>query len=102
LQVWREGTRLKAEFELSDDPAAERVRKQIGQTLFSTSVGFVPINWSFTKDPGRDYGIDFTEAELLEFSIVTLPANVDATIDLSTTKSAEAQERAAIVAALKA
>jgi hypothetical protein len=33
------------------------------------------------RHPARQYGIDFLEQELLEFSIVTIPANSDALID---------------------
>ncbi len=47
----------------------------------STSVGFAPLKYAFTDDPQRRYGIDFLEQELLEFSIVTIPANPDALLD---------------------
>jgi len=33
------------------------------------------------RHPARQYGIDFLEQELLEFSIVTIPANSDALLD---------------------
>ena len=44
------------------------------------SVGFAPIKFKFTSDPERKFGIDFIEQELLEFSIVPVPANPDAVI----------------------
>jgi HK97 family phage prohead protease len=57
-----------------------------GGFLNATSVGFRPIEFSFTEDPergGDDWfgGIDFKSQELLEFSIVTVPCNPEALID---------------------
>lgn len=54
--------------------------------IAATSVGFRPLKWSFTNDPARgadDWfpGIDFEQQELVEFSIVTVPANPEALID---------------------
>lgn len=46
--------------------------------LNAASVGFLPTKWSFSDDPGRRLGIDFEEQELLEFSIVSVPANAGA------------------------
>jgi HK97 family phage prohead protease len=43
--------------------------------LRGASVGFIPIKYSFSKDPSRPLGIDFTEVLLLEWSICSLPAN---------------------------
>jgi len=55
--------------------------------IAATSVGFRPIKWTFTadKDRGADDwfpGIDFEEQELVELSIVTVPANPEALIDM--------------------
>jgi hypothetical protein len=41
--------------------------------LNAVSVGFIPIEWTETKD-----GYDITKWELLEFSAVAVPANQDA------------------------
>lgn len=49
--------------------------------LSATSVGFIPIKYNFVDDPQRRFGIDFLEQELLEFSIVTVPANPEALIE---------------------
>lgn len=49
--------------------------------LSATSVGFVPLKYNFSEDPKRQLGIDFIEQELLEFSIVTVPANAEALIE---------------------
>lgn len=48
--------------------------------LSATSVGFIPLKWQWTEAPDRQYGIDFIEQELLEFSIVPVPANSEALI----------------------
>ena len=45
--------------------------------LTSTSVGFKPLQWTPNRDTG---GRGFTDVELLEFSIVPVPANPQATV----------------------
>lgn len=52
-----------------------------GGFLSATSVGFIPLKYAFVDDPERRFGIDFQEQELLEFSIVTVPANPEALIE---------------------
>jgi HK97 family phage prohead protease len=54
--------------------------------IAATSVGFRPTKWDYTTDKDRgaeDWfpGIDFQEQELVEWSIVTVPANPEALID---------------------
>jgi HK97 family phage prohead protease len=54
--------------------------------LAATSVGFRPLEWTFTRDPergGDDWfpGIDFERQELVELSIVTVPANPEALLE---------------------
>jgi HK97 family phage prohead protease len=49
--------------------------------LSATSVGFAPIKYAFSEEPGRKYGIDFIEQELLEFSVVPIPANAEALVE---------------------
>jgi hypothetical protein len=49
--------------------------------LKATSVGFQPLKYAFTDDPQRRFGIDFLEQELIEFSLVTVPANAEALIE---------------------
>ena len=39
--------------------------------------------WTFTKDKTRPGGIDFIEQELMEFSVVSVPANPEALMELS-------------------
>jgi len=52
----------------------------------ATSVGFRPIKWEYSQDPERGAGdwfpgIDFEAQELVELSIVTVPANPEALIE---------------------
>jgi HK97 family phage prohead protease len=54
--------------------------------IAATSVGFRPIKWEYTNDQSRgadDWfpGIDFEEQELVELSVVTVPANPEALAD---------------------
>jgi HK97 family phage prohead protease len=46
--------------------------------LNALSVGFAPIDYEFAKAASRKGGIDFTSTELLEVSIVPVPANANA------------------------
>lgn len=96
--VWIEGEKLKATATFAPsaaNPLAEHVRRMIdGRFLVACSVGFMPINWEFTKDPARPFGINFLEQELLEWSICSVPANPDALIDNQQTgKSAAVRRR---------
>lgn len=57
-----------------------------GGFIAATSVGFRPIKWEYTNDQARgadDWfpGIDFEQQELVEFSVVTVPANPEALIE---------------------
>jgi HK97 family phage prohead protease len=54
--------------------------------IAATSVGFRPLKWDYTRDAARgadDWfpGIDFQEQELVELSVVTVPANPEALMD---------------------
>lgn len=70
--------RATAQFATKEvNPLAETVYQLIKMgALRATSVGFLPIAMSWTEDKniGRA-GYDITEAELLEFSVVSVPAN---------------------------
>jgi HK97 family phage prohead protease len=93
FNVRTENGALKAsvEFIPADTPEggafAESVyRLALNGFIAATSVGFRPIKWDFTDDEARgadDWfpGIDFNEQELVELSIVTVPANPEALID---------------------
>jgi phage head maturation protease len=45
------------------------------------SFGFAPIEWEISKSPQRRGGVDFIKQELLEISVVSLPANANALIE---------------------
>ena len=52
---------------------ADTIRGLVEQGFIrATSVGFKPIKWAYNEQRG---GVDFTEQELLEFSLVPIPAN---------------------------
>ncbi len=84
-KVWVEDKKLKAETEFTplgmarfNDTIFDMLK---GKFLNATSVGFQPLKYAFTDDPQRRFGIDFMEQELLEFSIVSVPANPEALIE---------------------
>lgn len=62
-----------------ENPAADMVLRLIdGGFINSVSVGFQPLEWKQTKDKSRPGGIDFLKQELLEVSVVPIPANRNA------------------------
>lgn len=77
-----EGQRLLGDIEFMEagvNPTAEAVFQMVkGGFLKSVSVGFAPIEWTLTKDKNRPGGVDFKKQELLEISIVPIPANPNA------------------------
>lgn len=65
-----------------DDPLARKVFAKIQNGfLNSVSVGLIPRKYEFSKDREREYGLDILESELIEISVVAIPANRDAHID---------------------
>jgi len=79
-----EGNRLVGEIEFMEaavNPNAEIVYQMVkGGYLHAVSVGFQPLDWAMTKDKTRPGGIDFKRQELLEISIVPIPANANALV----------------------
>ncbi|WP_157999744.1 HK97 family phage prohead protease [Paenibacillus elgii] len=47
----------------------------------AVSVGFRSDDWEWSKEEGRDWGIDFKTQELLEYSAVPVPANPEAVLE---------------------
>jgi HK97 family phage prohead protease len=80
-RVYVDGGALKAEMVFAPaeaNPFAEWVRRLVDfGALRATSVGFRPLPGRAAWNEERN-GIDFLEQELLEFSIVPVPSNVDA------------------------
>lgn len=75
--------KARAEFVAAEVSAFAETVFQMLKTGFlsATSVGFVPLKYAFVDDPERRFGIDFIEQELLEFSVVPVPANPEALIE---------------------
>lgn len=94
-RVYIEGGKLKATARFADTTMGREVQDLIETGyLKATSVGFVPHKYDFSSAPGRKYGIDFIEQELLEFSVVPIPANPEALIEGTYGKSMTEGERA--------
>lgn len=93
--VWIQDDKLMAEVEFepkSMNEKADKVRQKIEYgTISTTSVGFDPKEWTRgIEDLGEDPKIlYFRKQELLEFSIVDIPANPNATIKNSYTEFVE-------------
>jgi HK97 family phage prohead protease len=91
LRIEDGGLKATVEFIPEDTPEggqfAESVYRLARQGFIAaTSVGFRPIKWDYTNDQSRgadDWfpGIDFEEQELVELSVVTVPANPEALAD---------------------
>lgn len=63
------------------NPNAEAVCRMVAAGYLKTvSVGFAPIAWEAAKDKSRPGGVDFKKSELLEISIVPIPANPNALV----------------------
>lgn len=73
-----EGARLVGEIEFMEasvNPKAEAVYQMLkGGFLNAVSVGFQPLEWDLSKDKTRPQGINFKKQELLEISVVPVPA----------------------------
>jgi len=78
------GSRLLGDIEFMAgeiNPRAEAVFQMLkAGFLKSVSVGFQPIEWTRSTDPKRPQGVDFKKQELLEISIVPIPANPNALV----------------------
>ena len=71
--------RMLATAEFATHEMAQTVLDLVdGGFLNATSVGFRPIKFNYNEQRG---GVDFEEQELLEFSIVPVPANPEALIE---------------------
>jgi len=85
-KVWAEDGKLMADVTLEpagDNPIADKLAKKIDfGSISATSVGFDPLSYSFgEKGQGENPDILYYRSqELLEFSIVNIPANANATI----------------------
>mgnify|MGYP001611010022 CR=1 FL=1 len=80
IRVEDDRLRARAEFAPADAyPFADTIYRLLqGGFLRATSVGFRPLKHSRNDERG---GIDFEEQELLEFSVVPVPANAECLMD---------------------
>ena len=72
IEAKADGLYATAQFATKEEnPQADTIFQLIkGGYLNTVSVGFLPVEWSYT-----DEGRKFDQQELLEFSVVTIPAN---------------------------
>lgn len=97
LEVRKDGNGLKSrvEFATADIyPFADQVYKLYKNGYMkAVSVGFIPIEWEENKEGGYN----FKKQELLEFSLVPVPANPEALVSLAVKGlEAEREEKAVI------
>lgn len=80
-QLASEPTRIIATTEFASaelNPMADQVYRMIrAGFLRAVSIGFRPLEWAYDEDRG---GVNFQKVELLEYSIVPVPANAEALI----------------------
>ncbi len=71
------------EFTTADiNPKADMAYRMVqAGILNAVSVGFMPLDYEFSTDKNRPFGLDFKQQELLEISIVPVPANGNALIE---------------------
>jgi HK97 family phage major capsid protein len=76
-----EGGQLKSTARFAErdvHPLADTIFRLIeGKFIGAASVGWIPLKYRFSEDQGRNGGIDYLERELLEWSVVNIPANSD-------------------------
>jgi hypothetical protein len=54
------------------DQVAAAIRAKL---VRGASIGFIPVKWTFTKDPARPFGVDFQAVKITEWSCVAVPCN---------------------------
>jgi HK97 family phage prohead protease len=84
VNVWVSGDRLLGDVRFPDAATYEfgdQVFRLIKAGYINAgSVGFWPLKFSFSDDEDRQFGIDFHEQKLLEFSVTPVPANANALV----------------------
>ena len=84
ISITRAGTVLRGTMEFADAetyPFADTIYRLVkGRFLNATSIGWAPIEWERMNDRKNLNGLIFTKSQLLEVSIVPVPANPDALI----------------------
>lgn len=83
-RVWLEGKKLLSELMLAEagtGAIVDYVRALVRQGMLkAVSVSFLPLEWEYRRDEKNDniVGYEFTKQELLEISLVSVPANAEA------------------------
>ena len=76
-----EGGRLKSRAVFAErdaHPLADTIFRLIkARFIGAASVGWIPLEYKFVEGGERGFGIDYLEQELLEWSVVNIPANPD-------------------------
>lgn len=84
VNVSTAGKKLVGEIEFAEmdiNPKADMAFRMVKAGLLSAvSVGFLPLEYSFSSEKDRPHGIDFTKQELLEISLVPVPCNANAVL----------------------
>ena len=79
LSITTDGSRIMASAQFADAttyPFADTIYRLVKQGFIrATSIGFRPLKFALNTERG---GFDFMECELLEFSMVAVPANAEA------------------------
>jgi HK97 family phage prohead protease len=90
LRTYVAAERLMGDIEFASAevyPFADQVyRLVVNRFINSVSVGFLPVEWKFSDDDSRGFGIDFLRQELLEISVVPVPANANALVQAAAVK----------------
>jgi HK97 family phage prohead protease len=81
-RVWVEAKKLMADIKLAAQGTSElvdSVRALVRQRILrAVSVGFLPSEYKEVRSDGNFVGYEFTKQELLEISLVAVPANQEA------------------------
>jgi HK97 family phage prohead protease len=93
--VWRDGYGLRATVKFANTDFGRKVESMVRSGMLNaTSVGFKPLSFTPSPDRSRAGGIDFKSQELLEFSIVPVPANSQCLlVGMTAGKSVSADKR---------
>jgi HK97 family phage prohead protease len=84
VSIEKAGGQLRGTIEFADAetyPFADTVFRLLkGGYLSAVSVSWLPLDWKYTTDKSRPGGIDFKRQELLEISVVPVPALASALV----------------------
>ena len=78
VRLWVDGTKLYCDIEFMSadiNPMADTVLQMIdGGFLSAVSISWIPLAWKYSTDKSRPGGIDFTSIDMVEVSVVPVPA----------------------------